>query len=294
MKILITRLTGALLMLAAIGGFLLAGFGLAGIIQIRPIVISFSQTNLETLTDILETTSAGFKMTHSSLSSAKISLEAMQTTLETTGKTIQSTEPLVSSLSDLAAEDLPDTVYSAQKSLDAATGGAQVVDTVLRALSFLPGIHYNPEIPFSTSLKELSASMDGLPQTFIVMEANLQDTGENLKTIQTDLLQVIDALQEIETSLVDAETVIISYQDSISQLQNKLNALEAALPRIINLVSVLGSVFLVWLGIAQIGLLLQGWQLIGVNSNKLPSQLKPEKYKSKKVALDGEETGPPA
>lgn len=289
MKILITRLAGILLIMAAIGGLLFAITGLIGITQIRPVAIASVQNNLDLLRNTLQTTAAGFLITQESLSGAKASLEAMQSTLETTSQTMQSTEPLISSLSDLAAEDLPATVRSAQDSLESAAESAQVIDTVLSALSFLPGINYNPDIPLSASLKELSANMENLPQTFIVMQSNLQDTGQNLQTIQVDLLLLIDALEQIEKSLIDSEKVITGYQDSLVQVSNKIDALAVAAPKSINMISLAGSIFLIWMAIAQLGLFIQGWQLIESTANKLPSKTIPKTPPSKKIASSGDD-----
>lgn len=289
MKILTTRFAGVLLIAAAISGLLFAIIGLVGITQIRPVAIASAQNNLGLLRNTLETTTAGLLVTQESLSGAKASLQAMQSTLETTSRTVQSTEPLISSLSDLAAEDLPATIHSAQDSLESAAASAQVIDAVLRALSFLPGINYNPDIPLSTSLKELSANMENLPQTFIVMQSNLQDTSQNLQTIQVDLLLLIDALEQIEKSLTDSEKVITGYQVSLFQVQNKLDALAAAAPKAIHTISLAGSIFLIWMAIAQLSLFVQGWQLIETTTHKPPSKTIPITPPSKKIASSGDD-----
>lgn len=284
MKILLSRLTGILLVLAAIAGLLIAITSLISIWQFRPAIITTLQSNLDLLDDTLVTTSEGLLITQESLIGAKASLQAMQSTLQTTSKTMQSTEPLISSLSDLAAQDLPAVVRDAQVSLDTAAESAQVIDTVLRALSFLPGINYNPNTPLATSLDNLSTNMDNLPETFIVMETNLEDTSNNLKTIQVDLLLMIDALRQIETSLADSETVITNYLDSVTQVQNKIETLSTSTPRLINTISLGGSIFMIWLAVAQLSLLTQGWQLLSTPEKQPPTNRAPSVLPSRKVA----------
>jgi hypothetical protein len=131
--------------------------------------------------------------------------------------------------------------------------------------------------------------MENLPQTFIVMQSNLQDTGQNLQTIQVDLLLLIDALEQIEKSLIDSEKVITGYQDSLVQVSNKIDALAVAAPKSINMISLAGSIFLIWMAIAQLGLFIQGWQLIESTANKLPSKTIPKTPPSKKIASSGDD-----
>lgn len=284
MKTLISRFTGILLILAAIGGLLIAVTGLVGIWQVKPDALTSVQSSLDLLDKTLETTAEGLVVTQKSLLGAQTSLQAMQTTLQTTTSTMQSTEPLISSLSDLAAQDLPATVIAAQNSLDSAAESAQVIDAVLRALNFLPGINYNPNTPLAASLQALSANMDNLPDTFIVMQSNLEDTSQNLQTIQVDLLLVIDSLNQIETSLTDSENVITGYQDSIVQVQKQIDMLSSSAPGLINTISTAATVFFIWMAIAQLSLLIQGWQLIESTSSQPPPKSFPKSAPSKKVA----------
>lgn len=284
MRTWISRITGILLILAAISGFVIAVVGLIGIWQIKPRVISSVQSNLDLLNKTLETTSEGLAITKDSLDGAKASLQAMQSTLQTTSKTMQSTEPLITSMSDLAAQDLPAAVLTAQNSLDTAAESAQVVDTVLRALNFLPGINYNPNTPLASALEELSTNLDNLPETFIVMESNLRDTGHNLQIIQVDLVLMIDALRQIEASLMKSENVIASYQDSVSQVKNQIVKLSDSTPKLVNGFSIGVTVFLAWFIIAQLGLLTQGWQLLESPTGQRPTIPKPNSPQSKKVA----------
>ncbi|HSQ27524.1 MAG TPA: hypothetical protein VLM80_10415 [Anaerolineales bacterium] len=284
MRTWILRITGILLIMAAIGGFVIAVAGMISIWQIKPQVISSVQSNLDLLNKTLETTSEGLAITKDSLDGAKASLQAMQSTLQTTSKTMQSTEPLITSMSDLAAQDLPAAVLTAQNSLDTAAESAQVVDTVLRALNFLPGINYNPNTPLATALEELSTNLDNLPETFIVMESNLRDTGHNLQIIQVDLVLMIDALRQIEASLMKSENVIASYQDSVTQVNNQIVKLSDSTPKLVNGFSIGSTVFLAWFMIAQLGLFTQGWQLLESPTRQRPTKPKENTPQSKKVA----------
>lgn len=282
MKILTSRISGILLILAALLGLLLGISGLIGLWQIRPAFISSAQKNLALLESTLQTTSNGLLLTEQSLDNAQNSLQAIQSTLQTTAKTMQSTEPLISSIAGLAAQDLPAATRTAQDSLNTAAESAQVIDAVLNALSFLPGINYNPKLPLATSLKDLSSNLENLPETFRVMETNLQDTSQNLQIIQVDLALMIDSISEIETSLDQSENVITDYQISVSEMQKQLDSLSAYLPKFINISSYILTVFLIWLIIAQLGLMILGWQLI--TNHASPTRKIPPPSSSKKVA----------
>jgi len=61
------------------------------------------------------------------------------------------------------------------------------------------------------------------------------------------------------------DQVIGGYQASLDQLLTQLNTISANLPNIVRMISIGLTAFLVWMAIAQLGLITQGWELITEN-----------------------------
>jgi hypothetical protein len=67
---------------------------------------------------------------------------------------------------------------------------------------------------------------------------------------------------QITTSLQSAESVLEEYQEIVADLQEQMSGVRKELPRWLSWMQIGVSLVLIWLGIAQIGLITQGWELV--------------------------------
>jgi peptidoglycan hydrolase CwlO-like protein len=263
---ILRRILGVLLIAAAIGGLI---FSLAGIVilrRIEPDITKGLQDVISLVGQTLETTSQGLVVTQQSIESSVASIQALQDTVSTTAKTIQSASPMVSQLQKIMHDDLPKTIEATQASLDTAAQSAKVVDGVLSTLSKVPllgsSIGYNPAVPLNVALSQVSASLVDLPNTFNSMESSLKDTGDNLQTFQADLETMGASIGKIQSSVTKYEQVIGDYQKSLDQVQGRLDTLSKSLPNLVHTLMLALIFFLIWMAVAQIGLFIQGWELV--------------------------------
>jgi uncharacterized phage infection (PIP) family protein YhgE len=262
MKSALKRIIGILLILTAIGGLVFSAFGLVNVWHLKPNATSSLLKGLDVLSNTLDTTAQGLVVAQESLDGAIDSMIAMQSTVKTIADTMQTTEPMVTSFAKLMGEDMPNTITATQTSLVTAQASAQVIDTVLNALSIIPGLDYKPEVPLHTALGQVSDSLNSLPDTFAEIETSLTDVQHNLKKIQIDLTLLADSIHQIETSMTQARSVINQYQISVANVQKELARLKTNLPGMVNGLVLALTVFFVWMAVAQLGLLTQGWELI--------------------------------
>ena len=262
MKKTVSRLSGTLLIVAALGGLVFSLLGLVGVWRYRPILTDSLNSSLELLRSTLDSTADGLTITQESLKGALASINALQDTLTTTTETIQSTEPMVESVVELLDTDMPQTIQATQRSLNTAQESAQVIDGFLNALSMIPGVNYNPQVPLSEALQQVSTSLNNLPGSLAEMAGSLEDTGDNLQIIQVDLALIADSVHQVEVSLAKSEDVIVDYQELVATVQEQLDRSQAKLPKLIRNIAVGLSIFLAWMVIAQIGLFTQGWDLV--------------------------------
>lgn len=263
---IIRRILGVLLILAAVGGLIFSIAALVGIWQVEPNLTTSLQTTITLLSDTLETTSQGLVVTNAALQTSVDTIGNLQSTLETTAKVIQSTNPMVDDIAALMSDKLPETIAATQQSLNTARDSAQVIDALLQSLSSLPligaSIGYSPEVPLSEALGEVAASLTELPNSFASMEENLRTTQSNLQTFEADMTVMATSIGQIQQSVAQYEQVVTGYQNSINQVQSQLETLSASLPQIVRGLVLGLTAFLVWMAIAQLGLFTQGWELL--------------------------------
>jgi hypothetical protein len=69
-------------------------------------------------------------------------------------------------------------------------------------------------------------------------------------------------MDDIGASMADAESVLAKYQEIVGELRGEVAKVRRDLPGWLSALRLGISLVLLWLGIAQIGLLTQGWELI--------------------------------
>ncbi|MBM4465663.1 MAG: hypothetical protein FJ014_08965 [Chloroflexi bacterium] len=265
MKLVLKRAVGFVLIGMAVAGMLLSLAGLVGVWRIKQPVMANLIAGLELTATTLATTAQGLDVVDQSLEAAAANVTALDATVLTLAKSISDTVPLVDSLATLTGKDLPTTVIATQTSLVTAQSSARIIDGVLRVVTsipFFPGEPYNPSVPLHAALGEVSASLDGLSESFASMESSLEMTSDNLDLIEFEVNLVATEIRQINTSLEEAQKVASQYQALIARLQAQVEQIEAALPGWINLLAWVISIILVWVGVIQIGLLMQGLELI--------------------------------
>lgn len=163
------------------------------------------------------------------------------------------------------ANDLPDAIEATQMSLETAQSSARLIESFLRTLSsipFLPIEPYNPQVPLQESLGEVSASLEGIPQSLLDMEENLGQSQGNLILIQAEFNIMARHVEQINKSLTNAEIIVVEYQKVVSELQDRTSNLENDIPQRINNLVWWLTIILIWLAITQLGVLLQGITLL--------------------------------
>ena len=85
---------------------------------------------------------------------------------------------------------------------------------------------------------------------------------------------MVESVSEISASLENARTVLVEYQAVVADLQSLVTRTRQGLPQWLWWLRIGLSLILAWLGLAQIGLLTQGLELIG-RSRKSPPAAEP-------------------
>jgi methyl-accepting chemotaxis protein len=272
MRIAFRRITGYALILASIAGLL---FSLAGIIGIWGVQRNLRESLMETL-DLLDitlvTTTQGLTVVNDSLIKASTDVRALSATLQTTGRAISDTNPIIVEVSELVSDELPDAVLKTQIALTSAQASARLIERTLTFISNLPLLPieaYNPPVPLEVALGEVVTSLDPIPESLSAMETNLNTSRGNLILIEAEFNIMARHIDDINTSVADARTVIHQYQGVVSTLQEQITSLQTNLPTWLNTAAWFITVGLVWLGLTQLGLLAQGFEMVATREETI-------------------------
>lgn len=266
MKRFLLRFGGLALITAGASGLVFSLVALALVARVKEGATTAILARIDLANQALDATAEGLLVVSASLTKTQTTLDLLETTTEGVAKTLGENKPFIDGLASLVGEDLPASITATQQSLAGVEASAKVVDDTLAGLSSLPLIGtlvYAPQVPLHTSLAEVSDSLDTLSASFRQMQANLNTTGANLERVKADIEAVAHNIGAMDASLRDAQGVVSRYQSVVASLQADMRTLRGELPGWLNLAAWGIALILVWLGVAQIGLLSQGLEMLG-------------------------------
>jgi len=266
MRKIITRPIGVALMIFAFGFLLLDLYGLVQVWHFRPTVTMSLLTGLDTIDSTLKTTSAGLLTLDSALDNATIVVNTLDNTTQALAGSIRDTRLMVAPIITLFNQDLPNTISSTQTSLASAQSSALLIDNIITALTNLPLLslgQYKPSIPLNVALGEVSTSLDNLSPSFTNIENSIKRTDLDLVSLQVEITVIGDDIAQFKQNLVDAQEIVTQYQLLVENLQKQSEMAHTAIPGWVNLATWVVTMILIWLGVTQVSVFLQGWGSVG-------------------------------
>jgi uncharacterized protein YukE len=227
--------------------------------------------------DSVKTSQQAMEITQQALGATIESVDALSTMLGATAASVENTAPVLEQINSILGESLPATMQSATTSLETAQQGAEVLDSAIRSLntfrtvlsaapligSFVeqPESDYNPEKPLAESLGDLASNLEGLPEMFTEMAADLDKADDNLGTIQSSLTVMSGSVGLISDSLSEYQAMIAQSETSMNNMTVMLTNIQDNLASILNWAAIVLSLFFLWLLAAQVVILSQGYEL---------------------------------
>lgn len=259
------RAIGIALIGAGVFGLLFSIIGLVVALRTLAALGAVVNNELDVVDRALATTGDGLGVAATSLTRAQSTVGTLRDTLGNTSVAITDTLPTLDTLTTLTGITLPATLKSTQQALGSARATAEVADAVLGAIgsfNLLSSATYNPEVPLNVAIGQVSDSLNSLPPSLATVEDGLRDARGNLGIINSNVGDLATGVSQIGTSVGDAQLVVGQYQTLVSDLRREVARVRLAAPRWLNAASWGVTLALIWLALAQIGLLTQGWELV--------------------------------
>ena len=267
---LLTRIIGYIFLITAIVGVSFCILAIVNIWQIKEPVYENLTSSLNLADDTLSATADALTLVDEALINASLNITTLEKTIKATSRAVGDTTPIIDSVSSLADEDLPNTILTVQTALDSAQSSAKLIESalsIITAIPFVPGDPYDPPVPLHEALGQASGSLEPLYDSMTEINDSLKTSRGNLILIQAELNIMARHINELNTTLYSAQSVLTQYQDVVSNLQERLVNFETKLPTWLNFTAWATSIFFVWLSILQFGLFMQGMDLIKRENN---------------------------
>jgi hypothetical protein len=266
----ITQIIGYVFMITAFIGVLLFILAIVNIWQIKEPVYDNLTSSLNLADDTLSATADSLTLIDEALINASVNITTLENTITATSRAVGDTTPILDSVTTLTDEDLPNTILTIQTALESAQSSAELIESALStitAIPFVPGDPYTPAVPLHEALGQASESFEPMYDSMSDINDSLKTSRGNLILIQAELNIMARHISEFNNTIKSARYVLTQYQDVVSNLQGRLETFKTKLPSWINLITWTITIFLAWLIILQIGLFMQGLDLVKRKNN---------------------------
>lgn len=262
---MLRRSLGFLFVITALLGIIFSAGGIAFIWYVRAPLKENLTVTFDLIEATIKATTAGLIVADKSLSNAQKDVTSLQNTVSSASRAIEDTVPLVDSLRALFGDTLPEAIQSIQTAIDSTQDASASIESTLQLLSTIPILPiepYQPEVTLTESLGEVSENLDPIPESFLEIESTLQTSQGNMTLIAAQVDIISRNVGELKNSLYQTQQVLSQYQAVVTTLEDQIIIIKSQLPGIINFLSWSGTIFFIWLGIMQLGLLTQGLERI--------------------------------
>jgi septal ring factor EnvC (AmiA/AmiB activator) len=262
------RVLGYIFVIAAGAGILFSLFGLVEIWRVKTMLAKNVGENLALAGQALSNTEDSLTLVGQMTQTLSTDVSSLQDTTGALTQAIHATNPMLDSLSTLAGKTLPDSINATQTSLASAQSSALLIDNILGALSsipFSPVAPYKPDVPLHTALAQVSSSLDAIPPALDTINTSLVAGKTNLGQVEGELATISANVKETGANLDSAQKIIDQYQTITGQAKTNLLAAQLAAQGWITGLAWTATFLMVWLLIAQLGLGLQGIEILKLN-----------------------------
>ncbi len=258
------RITGVALIIATVLGLAVSLTGLVGLWRVQPKVTAQLQDSVDLLQRSAQATAELLVVVDGSLEQVEKNVVLMKSAVDNVAASLDGTAAVTRTVGTTVGTDLVKVIRDTQNSLLAVGAGARLVDDTLAVVSAFPliGARYKPEQPLQTSIQDVSASLEPMPASLLNVQKGFENTAVSFESLKGNVSELGKSVEGIEASLNSAQGVVAQYQSIVSDTQKQLDELHAALPGGVRAVTWVLTGLLLWLFIAQAGLLTQGLELL--------------------------------
>lgn len=235
---MIRRIVGVIFIIIAIIGAVVAYQGMQLTTRFIDNLAAGMSSALQLTSDTLTNVESTLVVSKQTLTDLGATLTTMETTAGDMATAVQEAEPLITQVSTVVANDVPNSIETLQNTLPSLVEVATVIDDALTTLSrfeidqTIPivnyriqydlGINYDPEVPFDQAVSELGGSLDGLPETLRGLESELATTQASLGTMGGNMEQLATDMATLNASIAEVQPILDEYIRIVTDVNDRM------------------------------------------------------------------------
>jgi methyl-accepting chemotaxis protein len=270
------RLLGIVMLVIGLAGVVLS---IAGANAGRRLIADMGTTldsNLQLTVQSLETVNSTLVLTKATVRQLSQSLDTMETTASNVGTSLSDTQPMLEQIAEITSSDLAEGLETFEASLPDLIEVADTIDQTLTTLSrfridrtilgiplrYDLGINYDPEVPFSQSVEEIGASIEGLPEQLRELEIYFEVANDNLGAISENMTEIAGDLAVVNDSVDDLEPLLDEFMVAITEFSDSTRQMRVTYRQQLETFQTVWTVVMVWLALTQVAPLYLGYELV--------------------------------
>lgn len=270
------RLLGIVMLVIGLAGVVLS---IAGANAGRRLIADMGVTldsNLQLTVQSLETINNTLVLTRGTIRQLGESLETMEATANNVGASLSDTQPMLRQIAVITSNDVAAGLETFESSLPDLIEVADTIDETLTALSrfridrtilgiplrYDLGINYDPEVPFSQSVEEIGASIDGLPEQLRELEGYFEVADDNLGAISANMTEIAGDLAAVNDSVDDLGPLLDEFMVTTTEFGDSTRQMRATYRQQLQTFQTIWTVVMVWLALTQVAPLYLGYELV--------------------------------
>ncbi len=249
-----SKLLGTMLLITGVLGIIIS-LALLSLTWVAKVRINKTITvSLTAINDAFTTTKEGIQVIDGALSQAEQNIDTLEVSFTSLTDSLEDIKQISTDASLMFDDQLVGIVNSAQTSLDSSASSARLIDSALNALASLPflGLDFRPEIPLHTSLGNLSANFNSLPENLQQISGYLASFSENLTELALSSSSVNTQLDTLGSQVDEARLVLNDYQDIINDMIEWIEKAQLSLNIWLTVFAIVVSLFCLWLLLIQL------------------------------------------